>query len=178
MKDLRRILLAGKFLLDPSEKVIKITMFEKRNVIRIPYANLKASDWGYVYERYVGMILEEEGYAIKFRGLAKGFLDNGIDIIAKKEGEDFFIQCKYIMKNKLGKQKIEWLLYKASSFLAKNYKGGKIHFWLVVPSIESAFNSKKDKNGMSYYPWAKYFLSKNYEQSKVILKIKEIEMIR
>jgi len=89
MKDLRRILLAGKFLLDPSEKVIKITMFEKRNVIRIPYANLKASDWGYVYERYVGMILEEEGYAIKFRGLAKGFLDNGIDIIAKKEGEDF-----------------------------------------------------------------------------------------
>lgn len=46
------------------------------------------------YERFVGEHFKKQGYTIAQHGLDNGKKDHGIDIIAKKEKEIIFIQCK------------------------------------------------------------------------------------
>ncbi|MCV2884350.1 restriction endonuclease [Aestuariibacter sp. AA17] len=157
-------------------ELIKIGLSDSELAIR--YADLKPSDWGYIYEKYVSQSLAEDGYTVAEHGLEKGFNDGGIDLIAEKGGESIFIQCKYAYSSKFSRQKIEWILYKASSYLAKVYTGEKLNFWLVIPSLNKAFSSRKNKSGKKVYPMAEYFLSHNFTQSKVRLCIKEIDMHR
>ena len=47
------------------------------------------------FEKYVGKIYEDDGYEVDYRGLNLGFLDGGIDLIAKNNDEILLIQCKY-----------------------------------------------------------------------------------
>lgn len=50
------------------------------------------------FEKYVGKKYEDNGYEVEYRGLNLGFLDGGIDLIAKKNDKVFLIQCKYWKK--------------------------------------------------------------------------------
>ena len=131
------------------------------------YSELDSSDWGYVYEKYIGQKYEEEGYCVEYLGLKKGFFDGGMDMIISKSDFKAYIQCKFSTKSSacFGKQKIEWILYKASSFLSKQYKDKKLIFWLVVPTLVLI---KKELQ--------EYFLSKNNFQDKVKLELKAIPM--
>lgn len=50
------------------------------------------------FEKYVGKYFEDDGYEVEYRGINLGFLDGGIDLIAKKNNKIFLIQCKYWKK--------------------------------------------------------------------------------
>jgi predicted helicase len=126
----------GKIILNNLEN--KIEIINKPETIN--YCEISPTEWGQVYEKYVGQHLEEEGYNVKYDGLNLGFLDRGIDLIAENENHINFIQCKF-SKNKIGKSQIDWILYKASNKLHKQYKSSekKLIFTLVVNDIETNF---------------------------------------
>ncbi len=54
---------------------------------------------GKEYEKYVGKFFEEKGYIIKYNGIENGKKDNSIDLIAIKNNEIIFIQCKNWKEN-------------------------------------------------------------------------------
>lgn len=158
----------GRLEIDCNNCVVNIIPEELNSVSRsLLYSEIDSDNWGYIYEKYVGQKYEEEGYQVEYLGLKNGFLDGGMDIIISKDDFKAYIQCKYSSKSKpcFGKQKIEWILYKASSFLSKQYKDQKLNFWLVVPTLQLI---KKDLQD--------YFLSKNNFQDMVKLELKAIPM--
>lgn len=177
-----RILKQGKLHLNTVENRIEID----HGSIFIPYLEVKPTDWGFVYEKYVGQIFEAEGYQVIYRGLETGFLDQGIDLIAEKQGSVLYIQCKY-RSQKLTKSHIEWILYKASKILLDQHSkyACKITFMLVINKLEDNF-SKRIPKGFNYhltsankvvYPLLEYFLSHNHTQDKIKLDYREIEMV-
>ena len=77
---LSRYLKLGRIKINPIDRYIEIG---EKDLI-IPYDKISSSDWGQVYEKYVGQILEDEGYEVSYSGLDLGFFDRGIDLIAAK----------------------------------------------------------------------------------------------
>lgn len=112
-----KFLKSGKIFLNNIEN--KIEIVDKPS--SLPYKNISPQEWGQVYEKFVGQHFEDEGYNVKYNGLELGLLDKGIDLIAENESCINFIQCKF-SKNKIGKSKIDWILYKASNKLYQKYK--------------------------------------------------------
>lgn len=176
MAELSKRLSAGRMFIDVKMQLINIFSDDDKLIDTILYSNLKKTDWGYIYEKHVGQILSNDGYMVEYNGLLNGFIDGGVDIIAKKNNKDYLMQCKFFQKSTLGKQKIEWILYKASSLIASHTINKKTIFCLVIPSIEQSFG-KKIKKGKISYPIADYFLSINTRQSVVKFEILEIDMI-
>ncbi len=60
---------------------------------------------GAIYEAYIADIYRQRGYDVEERGRELGKRDGGIDLIATKEDEVIFIQCKNWKEN--GKWKIK-----------------------------------------------------------------------
>lgn len=54
------------------------------------------SKWllGRMYERYIGYLYEQEGYAVDYVGIFRGYEDLGRDLICHKPDEVVVIQCK------------------------------------------------------------------------------------
>lgn len=129
--------------------------------------------------------MEDEGYKVEYSGLQLGFFDSGIDLIAIKESEALFVQCKY-KKGRISKSAIEWILYKASAKLLRSssFLRNKITFVLVVNNKDSAFGRKvteKSKRNLFSrtslsYPLLEYFLNHNNTQSRVSVAFREISM--
>lgn len=161
MHGLSKRLRNGHVEINTVDKCVEIKASTGSILDKIFYSELKPSDWGTIYEKHVAQWLFKEGYDVELRGLNKGFLDNGIDIIATKENQQVYAQCKYTFDGKLSKNHIEWILYKASKILRDNYCGKKLEFWLVVPSKQQAFSMKKSGDRKILYPNAEYFMSKN-----------------
>ncbi|MDR2039378.1 MAG: NERD domain-containing protein [Bacteroidales bacterium] len=181
---LAKYLKLGKINVNSKDRCIEI---DGETTI-IPYEKITNSDWGAIYEKYVGQIFEDNGYEVIYNGLNLGFIDKGIDLIAKNASNIILIQCKYF-KGFITKNKIEWILYKASKELLKNYyaSGKKVTFMLVVNSIDNNFSKQKPKgfnpnyespNAKIEYPLLQYFLDHNYTQDKIKLACKEITMER
>lgn len=163
----------------------KIEIVDSRDCIF--YDSLNVSDWGYVYEKYVGQVYEEEGWIVDYHGMNKGFLDEGVDLIAYKDGIINAIQCKYVTSI-LSKSKVEWILFKASKLLDQlslEYPK-KTFFTLVVSDVEQSFSKKGRKNfKLTFsdstkieYPLLQYFLDHNHFQDKVKLNFREIKMTK
>jgi len=75
------------------------------------------------YEIYIGNYYENKGYDVKYLGVERGLQDNGIDLIARKENEVLFIQCKNWHKNskyKIGHKDIKAFIGEVSMFLDSN----------------------------------------------------------
>ena len=87
---------------------------KKENYQKMIKNNIKK---GKDYEKFVGSYFEEKGYIIKFNGIEKGKKDNSIDLIAIKDNEIIFIQCKNWKEN--GKYKINEKIIK--SFIGDTY---------------------------------------------------------
>lgn len=178
-----KFLKSGKIRLNLNDR--KIEIIDTQDFIA--YDNLKASDWGYVYEKFVGQVLEEEGWEVDYQGLKNGFSDRGVDLFAYKDGYVNAIQCKYVASF-ITKSRIEWILYKASKLLDETYSKypKRTSFTLVVSDVELCFSKKKRKSSnlkfsdtsRIEYPLLQYFLDHNNIQDKVKLNFREIKMVR
>ena len=143
------------------------------------YDNITSNEWGIVYEKYVGQLMKGFGYNVTYN-MSKGYFDGGIDIIAENDNHKLFIQCKMQQKH-FNKQHIEWILYKASNTLLKEWKNRKKHlcFVLVTHDKNKNFLTKgkryKDSlgNGLKY-PWLTHFLNANNTQNKIKVYYREI----
>ena len=156
----------GVVEIDRYEQIVKISSKNNGDTKIIPYNEISPSNWGYIYERFVGQKYESEGYFVEQIGLKKGFLDGGIDIVVSKEDFKAYLQCKYSTSDRmLGKQKIEWILYNASSFLTKVHEGKKLNLWLVVPYLGMISDCVKS-----------YILQKNDLQKMAKISLVEIPM--
>jgi Holliday junction resolvase-like predicted endonuclease len=179
--EIRKFLKSGKLILNNLENKIEIA----NKPATIDFYKISPWEWGLVYEKYVGQHLENEGYKVKYNGLELGFLDKGIDLIAENENCINFIQCKF-SKYKIGKSKINWILYKASNELYEHYKSSekKLIFTLIMNNIQTNISkntSKKYKltfteSSKIKYFWLQYFLDHNHVQDKVKLEFREIFM--
>lgn len=176
-----KIIRSGHLYNDNNKKIFYVEPYDKeQETIIIPYDTLKYTDWGYLYEKYVGQYFEEKGYSVEYLGLEKGFMDGGIDLIARLDSKCYFIQCKYQIKNKLSKSKIENILYKAGNKIYKMKYSRNDVFALVIPNKDLAFTRiKLISNSLTpryTYPMYDYFLSKNHTQNHIRLEILEIPM--
>lgn len=152
----------------------------------LDFYNISASAWGFIYEKYVGQILEEEGWEIAYEGLNKGLLDGGLDLIANKENKRVYVQCK-LMKGKIGKALIDQILYKGGNrIILENNSGSEkdLEFMLVINSFEQNFRRNNNNFKTNFtpaekitYPWLQYFLDHNYMQNRMKLRAREIAMI-
>jgi restriction system protein len=75
-------------------KKIKIEI-NKENIIKPKeMTNRDKKKKGDEYELFISKHFREQGYTISEHGIDNGVKDNGIDIIAKKDKDILFIQCK------------------------------------------------------------------------------------
>lgn len=182
MKGLGRRLRDGTPVVSQSDQIIRVVDAAGQTIHEIPFSTLAAFDWGYVYERHVGLYYEANGYHVEYNGLTMGFGDGGIDLVATKAGSlPCYIQCKFKRGNRIGRQEMEWILFKADQSLRKvipTHCGRKaVCFVLAVPSIPESFAGKKKKNGQAItYPVAEYFLAQNKRQHCVALEILELQL--
>lgn len=129
-------------------------------------------------ETPIGLQFESEGYAVTYRGLQFGFVDNGVDLILERDGETIYVQCKYTLGKRISANEVRWILHKADAYLAKQYQGRRLHFHLVVPDSKRCFSSVKLRlNGVvKKHSTARYFEEHNNLQNRVRLKVVEVPM--
>jgi hypothetical protein len=138
--------------------------------------DMGSSDWGFVYERWVGLELERQGWEVDYRGLTLGLLDNGIDLVAFREGKTRYLQCKFI-HTPFGRQMIERVLYNGSQYLHKRELCRGDLYELVVPYIDKAFPAIQKKGRAPVENVQKRrFLGHNQSQSRIRLVVTEIPM--
>lgn len=135
--------------------------------------SMTVTDWGIVYERWVGLELEKEGWEVDYRGLSLGFYDGGVDLVAFREGNTRYLQCKF-KSNSMGNQRIQNVLYAADRYLNDQPLSRGDTFELVVPSIAKAFPTKPRKNKQTKPNLAEQrFKAAN---NRITVKITEIPM--
>lgn len=77
------------------------------------YLHSRKSPWqlGRDYERYIGYLREQDGCAVTYQGIAKGFEDLGRDVLAERDGTIEVIQCKRWARSKTIHEKHVFQLY-------------------------------------------------------------------
>jgi len=89
------------------------------------------------YEREVGKYYESFGYKIIYNGLEKGYLDEGIDIIATNKDKTLLIQCKNWKNKTVTITEIYKFLENCNKFISKrNFKTRKIKKIFAVSNKE------------------------------------------
>jgi len=115
------------------------------------YYQLK-KEWtkkGKEYEKFIGKHYENLGYIVKFNGIEKGKKDNSIDLIAIKQNEIIFIQCKNWKENskyKITHKDIKAFIGDTHIFIQENqqYKNYQIKRHFVIS------NRILDKSAINY----------------------------
>lgn len=170
-----KCLKAGDLKINSTQKQLEIA----EGQLIYPYDKIKGWEWGYVYEKHVGQVLESEGFKVTYNGL-NGFVDGGVDLIAEKGNSVTYVQCKYSQTKKLCKSHIDQILFKASQKLLKAYEGSEkqLAFALIVHSQENNFRRipLKEDPLKREYPWLEYLKSFNAGQNKVKVGFREIPM--
>ncbi len=174
MQGLNRRLMAGIPRVTP-EHAVEIFDTSGQVIDTISASELTPSDFGAVYERLVGLHFEAEGYHVEYRGAKLGFNDHGVDLIARRTSETRFIQCKSTTRP-MSRQQVEWILYKASTYIDNHAHGQSQFFELVIPSIDQVFPTKigKQSGKAKPNPSRQRFLIHNQRQQQVRLVITEI----
>ncbi len=159
----KRLLVSTPYRNDARRELVLVSC-DTQTISSIPFSDLTPTDWGFVYERHVGVHYETLGYTVDYRGFRLGLFDSGIDLVAAKtDMPTCYVQCKATQK-KFGKQAIETILYKGGNFISKDIAGmdgPPPDFVLAVLD--------KDKN-MSVYNQHR-FLRHNKTQSRTTLSI-------
>ncbi len=90
-----------------------LSTVEKYQLALDRYESRARSAWeaGIMYERYVGWVYESHDFDVEYRGALDGYDDMGRDIIAKKDGRVYVIQCKRWDKHKTIHEKHIFQLY-------------------------------------------------------------------
>ena len=79
---------------------------------------------GYPFEKYVGKILEQEGYKVKVNQIIRGScIDHEVDLVVQKDSEHFMVECKF-HNNQIYKTDVQVTLYTDARFhdIKKNWK--------------------------------------------------------
>jgi len=97
-------------------QVVKDFKKHKPNKPNKKYSN---EEKGYLYEAYIAEHYKNMGYFVWEHGKEKGRLDQGIDLIVKKDKEIIFIQCKNWKQNT--RFKIDHVRVKASRAEARQF---------------------------------------------------------
>jgi hypothetical protein len=87
---------------DPASRLLSPGEWEtlstaERNQLALErYLRGRQTPWqiGRDYERYVGYLREQSGWAVTYHGIVKGLDDLGRDVLAERDGEIEVIQCK------------------------------------------------------------------------------------
>jgi len=120
------------------------------------YTNIEK---GYLYEEYIAEHYRRLGYVVWEHGKEKGRLDQGIDLIVKKDKEIIFIQCKNWKQNtrfKIDHVRVKGSSTEAREFMSKNplFKGYNTKFRYTLSSDcmhPSAIKYIEEKNGLFDY---------------------------
>lgn len=103
---------------------------------------------GLKYERYIGYLLEQQGWNVEFRGAQRGLRDRGIDLVARKPGEINLIQCKLWSKTRVIRENTVHQLHGS----AEAWKQRNQHQGIVVPVLycchEPSLEALKDANSL------------------------------
>jgi len=80
----------------PEVEYSKLTSAERNQRALDNYWASRKTKWqiGRDYERFVGFLFEQEGYAVYYQGILEGYDDLGRDLIARRGDTTFVIQCK------------------------------------------------------------------------------------
>ena len=114
----KRLLVSTPYRNDASHELVLVSC-DTQTVSSLPFSDLTPTDWGFVYERHVGIYYETMGYSVDYRGFRLGLFDSGIDLVAAKtDMPTCYVQCKATQK-KFGKQAIETILFKGGNFISK-----------------------------------------------------------
>lgn len=112
------------------EEYQRLPTAEKFQLALDRFQKRKKTSWevGIEYERFVGYMLEQAGYKVKYQGALLGLEDMGRDLIAAKEKKTLVIQCKRWAKEKTIHEKHIFQLYGSVVLLSaqnsgKTYKG-------------------------------------------------------
>lgn len=172
LKGLNKLLRDGVPRLN-SDLSISVIDETGKEIRRLPSSTLTQGGIGYVYERIVCLHYKALGYQVEHRA-SLGYNDCGVDLVAEKEEERIFVQCKFTLRS-MGKQKIEQLLCAASSFVKANLCTHMNYFDLAVPSKALAFPHKRNNRAVNS-AGSSAFLRYNQTQHAVTLRIVEIPM--
>lgn len=84
------------------EEWIKMPTEERNQLALDRYKEREKSNWviGVEYEMYIDYLLRDRGFSTIHYGVKEGLSDLGRDIIAKKNGRYYIIQCKNWSRNK------------------------------------------------------------------------------
>lgn len=95
------------------EEYEKLTTAERNQRSLDKYIKRPKSNWeaGIEYERYIGYLYEQDGFAVSYVGAVKGLEDMGRDLIAKKGQSTNIVQCKRWAKEKTIHEKHIFQLY-------------------------------------------------------------------
>ena len=109
----------------------------------------KKTKWqvGRDYELYVGYLYSQKGFSVDYFGSYMGLEDLGRDIIAKKDGKTYIIQCKYWSSLKMIHEKHIAQLYGTTiSYCLENNENKKNVTGILVTNIALSETAKKFAN--------------------------------
>lgn len=122
---------------------VSVTAEDGQLIHTIPSQALTGGGIGFLYERIVGLHYEQGGYTVEYRGHL-GYLDAGIDLIARNDNQCRFVQCKFTLQS-ISRAKVEKLLFAASAFVMNNLGPHENYFDLAVLSEAIAFPVRQSK---------------------------------
>lgn len=122
------------------EELMKIkSKIEAEEAEIYTYRNLKGRE----YERYIGCLLETQGYKVEYPGLRSGGGDGGIDLIARDNECIWIIQCKNFQYNKKVSPKDIQALYGAVEIYKRRH----------IKHSETIAGAFFANSGFSYQSW-------------------------
>ena len=136
---------------------------------------LSLNNGGYVFEKYIAKLLEEEGYKIKLNQFVKGnFVEHEIDVSAFKKSEKLMVECKHFSRFELGIS-IQTALYVYARFLDLNHKFNNV---LLATNTKFSPQVIKYSNGvgLNLLGW-KYPFDKSLEKLIETKKIYPITIL-
>jgi restriction system protein len=137
------------------ELIQSVNNFKNHKPIK-KYTNVEK---GYLYEKYIAEHYTRLGYFVWEHGKEKGRLDQGIDLIVKKDKEIIFIQCKNWKQNtrfKIDHVRIKASRAEARQFMLNNplFKGYNNKFRYTISNDcmhPSAIKYIEENNGLFDY---------------------------
>ena len=113
---------------------------------------------GEEYEKYISQYFKTKGWISYEHGAEKGWKDQGIDLMLKKDNQFLFVQCKNWNKNhkyKMGIKKIQQYREKTKKYMLNNPQFSKILIDLY--QVKLVFISSED----IYTKEAKTYIQEN-----------------
>lgn len=95
------------------EEYMQKSETERNQMALDRYEKSRRTNWqiGRDFERYVGYLLEDDGYDVQYFGAVEGLSDLGRDLIATRNEQTLIVQCKYWSKSKTIHEKHIYQLY-------------------------------------------------------------------